>query len=226
MVRNGIGQLFRQHLERFPALLYQLVPALGFLLIDGIQLLPEYLIGQSRLDGTDAILVEIPLGRVSRPRHHVDMRVFALIVEGGVPAEIIQRYFHGGGDFALLGQQKVAPSGGVVVAQPLGVTPLEGEDVCPHSTGILLQLCHRSRKINRTFYTEQAMDTDPLRPGAGGDIAQVLSCCRGSLRQKFHPIPGCDVLHVTVRSGFFAADVRTLDDQSSHSSPSSIGSVL
>jgi hypothetical protein len=47
------------------------------------------------LDLTDALFGEVGLSRLCGPGHHVDVRVLALVVKGGVPAEVTGRYLRG-----------------------------------------------------------------------------------------------------------------------------------
>ena len=69
------------------------------------QLLTEYLIGESGLDLPNTILGEVCLIRFHRPSHHVDVGMIALIVERGVPVEILRRYLHRRGDVIAVGTQ-------------------------------------------------------------------------------------------------------------------------
>lgn len=56
-----------------------------------------------------------------------------------------------------------------------------------------------------------------------GDELLLLSCGRTVIRDKLHPLPGRDVAKVSgCPAGAF--DIRTLEDQSCHSSSSQSGS--
>ena len=68
------------------------------LLVDVQQLLTEDLVGECGLDLADTVFGKICLSRFHRPRHHVDMGMIPFVMEGGVPAEILRRYFHRRGD--------------------------------------------------------------------------------------------------------------------------------
>ena len=56
---------------------------------------------------------------------HVDMGMMSLVVEGGVPAELAQRYLHGLRKLRRVTGEQVFPVGGVVVAQAGGVLPAQ-----------------------------------------------------------------------------------------------------
>ena len=53
------------------------------------QFLAEDLIGQRGLDLPYPIFGQVRLIGFHRPRHHVDVRMITLIVEGGVPAKVL-----------------------------------------------------------------------------------------------------------------------------------------
>lgn len=55
----------------------------------------ENIVGELGLDLTDALFGEVGLSRLCGPGHHVDVRVLALVVKGGVPAEVTGRYLCG-----------------------------------------------------------------------------------------------------------------------------------
>lgn len=97
----------------------------------------EDVVGQFRFDLADAILREIGLAWFCRPRHHVDVGMVTLIVEGGDPAEVAGRGVHGLRDFVAVSAEEVAPLGGVVIAQALSILALEGNDVCPDVASVV-----------------------------------------------------------------------------------------
>ena len=88
-------------------------------------LLLEDLIGERRFDVADTIPREICFSRLCRPRHHVDMGMLALIVEGSVPAEVIRLNVHGGGDVIAICSEQVPPRFGVVIAKTRSVLTLQ-----------------------------------------------------------------------------------------------------
>ena len=105
-------------------------------------LLIENIVGELGFDLPDAALGEIGLTWFCRPCYHVDMGVRTLVVEGGVPAELTGRNVHGLRDLVAVSTEEVSPLGGVVVAQPLGILPLEGDDVRPNISRVLVELLH------------------------------------------------------------------------------------
>ena len=66
------------------------------------QFLTENLVGQRGLDLADTIFGQVCLIGFHRPRHHVDVRMIALIVECRVPAEVLRRDLHRRGNVADL----------------------------------------------------------------------------------------------------------------------------
>lgn len=61
----------------------------------------------------------------------MNMRVMALVVEGGVPTEISGRNIHSGGDFVAVGAEQIPPSLRVIITEALAIRPLKGNDVRP-----------------------------------------------------------------------------------------------
>ena len=106
------------------------------------QLLLEDLVGQRGLDLTDAILTQIGLSRLRRPRHHVDVGMISFIMKSGVPAEVLQLDVHSGGDVVAVCPQQCPPRRCVVVAQPCGILALQRDDVRPHVAGVVVQFVH------------------------------------------------------------------------------------
>ena len=99
--------------------------------------------------------------------------MIALIVECRVPAEVLRRYFHRRGDVIAVGTQQCAPCGRVVIPQPLRVLPVEGDDVCPHVAGVVIQFVRDSGEVNDIVITEETVFTQPLRSGPQGDVLGV-----------------------------------------------------
>ena len=95
----------RQFQHGFPRFRHQLASRFAFLLVDVQQLLSEDLIGQRGFDLADTIFGQACLIRLCRPRHHVDVGMVALIVEGRVPAEILRWDIHRRGDIIAVGTQ-------------------------------------------------------------------------------------------------------------------------
>ena len=79
------------------------------------------------------------------------MGVIPLVVVGGVPAEMIRRDIHGGGDVVAICPEKVPPRPGVVIAKTGRVLPFQGDDVRPHIAGVLIQLPHGLFQIHSIF---------------------------------------------------------------------------
>ena len=96
--------------------------------------------------------------------------MLALIVECGVPAEVLRRDVHGGGDVISVCMQERTPRLGIVITQVRGVLPVEGDDVGPHISRVVLQFRHGLIQLHAIFVTEQSVVTQMLRPGTGGDV--------------------------------------------------------
>ena len=146
------------------------------------QFLTEDLIGERGLDLPYPIFGQIRLIGFHRPRHHVDVRMIALVMEGGVPAEILRRYFHRRGDVVAVGAQECAPRVRVIVPKPLRVLPVEGDDVRPHVAGVVIQFVRDSGEVNGSVITKQTVFPQPFRPRPQGDVFGVAF-------HALHPIP-------------------------------------
>ena len=99
----------RQFQHGFSSFRHQLVSRFAFLLVDVQQLLTENLVGQRGFDLAYPVFGQVRLIRLCRPRHHVGVRMIALIVEGRVPAEVLRRDFHCRGNVIAVGTQQCAP---------------------------------------------------------------------------------------------------------------------
>ena len=146
------------------------------------QFLAENLVGQRGLDLPDAVLGKICLSRFHRPCHHVDVGMISLVMERSVPAEVLRWDLHRRGDVIAVGTQQCAPRVRMVIAQPLRVLPVEGDDVRPHVAGVVFQFIHDSAQIHVVIVTEQTVFTQPLRSRPQGDVLGVAF-------HALHPIP-------------------------------------
>ena len=95
----------RQFPHGFPRFRHQFVSQFAFMLIDVQQLLSEDLIGERGLDLVDTVFGQVRLIRIHRPRHHVDVGMVALVMEGGVPAKVPRWNLHRRGDVVAVGTQ-------------------------------------------------------------------------------------------------------------------------
>ena len=142
---SGESQILVSHLlnqlpHGLPRFSYQLVTGNSLLFVEVQHLLLEDVVGKLGFDLPDAILRQIRLPWFFGPRHHMHMGMVALIMEGSVPAEVLGRNVHGGGNIVAVGAEEIPPRPGVVIAQPLRVLPFQGDDVRPHISGVVLQL--------------------------------------------------------------------------------------
>ena len=163
----------RQFQHGFPRFRHQFVSRFAFLFVDMEQFLAEDLIGERGLDLADTVFGQVRLIGFHRPRHHVDMRMIALIVEGGVPAEVLRWDLHRCGDVVAVGAEQCAPCVRVIIPKPLCVLPVEGDDVRPHVAGVVIQFVRDSGEVNGIVISEQAVFPQPFRSGPQGDVLGV-----------------------------------------------------
>ena len=108
-----------------------------------------------------------------RPRHYVDVRMISLVMEGGIPAEVLRRDLHGCRNVITMGAQECAPCVRMVIPKPRRVLPMEGDDVRPHVTVVAIQFVRDSGEVNGIVITEQAVFPQPFRSGPQGDVLGV-----------------------------------------------------
>ena len=101
------------------------------------------------------------------------MGVVTLIVVGGVPAEVVGRDVHSGGDIVAIGPEQIPPHLGIVISKTRGVLPFQGENMRPHISVVLIQLPHGLLQIHSIFITKETVVTQPFRPGPGGDVLHI-----------------------------------------------------
>ena len=173
MLAGGVLHLpcKRQHSRtRF---LHQLVAGLALVLVDVQQLLLKDLVRQDGFDFPDTFPVQVSLPRLFRPRHHVDVRVTALVVERSVPAKILRRNVHRLRDVVPVCPQQRPPCVRVIEPQPLRVLASERNDVRPDISGAAVHLCHRRIQVDRILVTEQPMFSHPLRARSGCNVLGI-----------------------------------------------------
>ena len=155
----------RQHSR--PCFPYQLVAGLTFVLVDVQQFLPKDLVGQDRLDFPNPIPVQVRLPRLFRPRHHVNVRVTALVVERRIPAKVLRRDVHRLCNIVSVRPQQRPPCVRVIEPKPLRVLTAKRNDVRPDIPGITVHLRHCRIQVDRILVTEQPMFSQPLRARTG-----------------------------------------------------------
>ena len=70
----------------------------------------------------------------------------------------------------------------MVVAKPLRVLPVEGDDVRPHVAGVVIQFIHDSAQIHIVIVTEETVFPQPLRSRTQSDVLGVTF-------RALYPIP-------------------------------------
>ena len=169
-ILHGLHQ-FQHCPPRFP---YQLISGIRLLFVEMEHFVAENIVGEFGFDLTDTFLGEIGLARLCGPGHHVDVRVLALIVKGGVPAEVTGWYLHCRRDVVAVRSNEISPRRGVIEAEPDRILPLERDDMRPHISGVVLQFFHGFLQRDGITITEQAVGTDVLGAWPGGNVLHVL----------------------------------------------------
>jgi len=205
---------------RIPA---QGVPVFGFLFVDVEQILSEDPSAEGGLHLLDTLPGEVALLGIGGEHHHVDMDAVLLAVEGGVPAQVLQRDFVPPGDLRRTGAHQVPPAVRVIVAQPLRVLPADGHHRRPHASGVLRHLpdglgevAHLAPGAPQTVLTVQ------LYAGAVGHVVQVvLHPAHGLRKVLLHlanegvcvPLRGCIAVVLVLQQLVRAVEVpqQTLD---------------
>ena len=116
--------------------------------IDLFHLITEDGIGQFGTHGRNPILCEESFLWVIRPDHHVDVRMMTLIVESGVPLEVVCGYFHGVCQVHLMHHEQRAPRLRTVIMQSSGILPAQRVDDGPHISLMGFQFGHCRSKVN------------------------------------------------------------------------------
>ena len=99
------------------------------------------------------------------PRHHVDMGVVTLVVEGSIPAEVIRRDVHSSGDVIAVCPEQIHPHFSIVAVQPCCILPFQGEDVRPYLSSVVVQFFHGLCQVHAVLITKQTMP--PSRSALG-----------------------------------------------------------
>ena len=161
--------------QRVLAFLGKRVPLLCLALIDLRQVLMEDFLCQPRLDFCDALLVQETGLAVGAVADHMDVGVVALIMEGGVPAELTQRYLHRLRDLRRVAGEQVLPAGGAVIAQAGGVLPAQRDNGKPDIAGVIGHRLRHLGKYERVVRSgEQSMRPTTLGPWTLGDVVHIV----------------------------------------------------
>ena len=98
-----------------------------------------------------------------------------LIVEGGVPAELIPGNLHGLGHLHGAAGEQAFPPLRVIVSQTGGVLPPQGKDRQPHAAGMVGDLLrHLGECQGLVRAGEQSVGPRALGMGAAGDVLDVV----------------------------------------------------
>ena len=153
----------------------QRIPPLGLLLIKFGQVVLEDFFGQTGLDVRDPLLGEVAGRSIRAVADHVDVRMVGLVVEGGIPPELIPGDLHGLGNLHGVSGEQAFPPLRVVVAQPGGVLPPQGNDWEPHIAGVVCDLLRHLGQGRRLIRAgEKGMGARALGAGTAGDVTDVV----------------------------------------------------
>ena len=141
--------------------------------------------GEDGLHLPDALLGEIPFLGVRGEEDHVDVYLIRLLVEGGVPAQVVRLDLICRGDVADGGVHQRPPAFRVVIPKPLGVLTAQRHHRCPYISGVLRHLPYRPREIlYLTVSVPQPVLTVLLDAGAMGDVVDKIFL----LLQRLHVV--------------------------------------
>ena len=153
----------------------QLLPR-GILLLVDVH--PIRVIDPSGEDGLhlpDAFFGEIPFLGVRGEEDHVDMHLIRLLVEGGIPAQVVRLDLVRCGNIADGGVHQSLPVFRVVIAKPLCVLTAQRDHRRPHISRMLRYLPYRLREIfYLTVGIPQPVLAVLLDSGAVGDVVDKI----------------------------------------------------
>ena len=92
------------------------------------------------------------------------LRMLHLIMESGVPSEVIRRNVHGG-DVVVVCPEQIHPHFSIVAVQPCCILPFQGEDVRPYLSSVVVQFFHGLCQVHAVLITKQTMP--PSRSALG-----------------------------------------------------------
>lgn len=170
------------------------------------------------LDLTDALFEEIGLPGLGRLGHHVDVRVFALIVEGGVPAEVAGRYVHCCCDLIAVEADEMSPCRRALSKPRRAASSCRREDVRPHIAGAVFQFFQRfssdtlSPSLNSLW--EPDAHAQERSPGYNHYAGGLLPC-RQAGRSRLGSAAGGQLRHI-LRRGRLWAEVSQADSGNHH----------
>ena len=131
--------------------------------------------GEGGLHLPDALLGEITFLWVRGKEDHVDMHLIRLLVEGGVPAQVVRLDLVRRGDVTDGGVHQSLPVFRAVIAQPLGVFTAQRDHRRPHISGVLRHLPYRPCEIlYLAVSVPQPVLTVLLDAGAVGDVVNEI----------------------------------------------------
>ena len=155
--------------------LIQRVPPLGLLPVELCQILPEDLSRQIGLDLGDAFFRQVAGPAIRAVADHVDMGMVGLVVEGGVPPELLPWDLHGLGHLHGVSGEQAFPPFCVIVAQPGGVLPPQGNNREPHIAGVVGDLLrHLGECQGLVRAGEQSVGPRALGTGAACDVLDIV----------------------------------------------------
>ena len=171
----AVLHLCNQFCHSFPGILLECIAVLGLLLVDMEQVLLEDLLGEGRLDIPDALFGKESLLGIRGKNYHVDVDAVLLLVEGGVPPQMVQLDFIAPGDVTEAGLDQHLPVRSSGIPQPFRVLPTDRHYRRPDVAGMLRYLPDSLREIcHLSIGIPEAVISQTLRTGAVGDVVQVV----------------------------------------------------
>ena len=131
--------------------------------------------GEDGLHLPDTFFGEIPFPGVRGEEDHVDVHLIRLLVEGGIPAQIVRLDLIRFRDVADGGVHQRPPAFRTVVAQPLRVLTAQRHHRRPHISGVFRHLPYRPREIlYLAVSVPQPVLAVLLDAGAVGDVVDEI----------------------------------------------------
>ena len=127
------------------------------------------------LDRADALFGEVALAGVGGEDHQVDVVVHILLMERGVPAQMVRRDLVALRDLVDGSVDHGAPVLHVGVAQPLRVGAAQGDHRHPHDALVVCHLLHGLGEIlHLAVGVPQAVVAIALDAGTVGDVVEEV----------------------------------------------------
>ena len=106
--------------------------------------------------------------------HKVDVRMVALVVEGGVPFQILFGYLEVGGEGIGLCPKHLPPSFALIESESLRILTAQRDDHRPHVSFVVIQFLRDLAELDGdSVIGEQTVGAEAFSSRSGGDIVSV-----------------------------------------------------